>query len=792
MLKKIIFTVALGLQLQFSFAQLNMSFLGQYDYPGTRGDVSDIWGYVDELGNEYAIVGNETGVSIVNVTNPSNLFEVFYAPGASTIWRDMKTWNDKAYITNEGGNGLMIIDLTPLPGSTALTVTNYTGSTYPFSSAHNLYIDENGYCYIFGADNGVGGAIILNLNLATNHPNFEVGRYNQYYFHDGVVRGDTLWGSAINDGFLAVVDVTTKSAPVTLATKTTPSNFTHNAWFSDDNQSIYTTDEKSNAYLGAYDISDINNITELGRVQSSPGMNVIPHNTHFINDYIVTSYYRDGVTVHDVCDPTNMVEVGNYDTSPAFSGNGFNGCWGVYPWLPSGNIIAADIENGLFVLEINYIRAQKLEGIVTDTITSNPINGVQVNIVSTSATATTNVIGGYKIGIAATGTYDVTFSKAGYVSKTITGVSLNSVTCDPTLLNVQLMPLVPFTFIVNVIDANTLAPVPNAQVRVKNVGYDNTVTTNASGTFTFNSFTEAIYTITAGKWGYVTNCDDNVTVNGSNANYTIAISPGYYDDFSFNFNWTVTGTASSGQWERGEPVGTTLGADESNPNLDVATDCNEEAYVTGNGGGNVGDDDVDNGETILTSPVFNLTTYADPYVNYYRWFLNGGGSGGPNDQLVVKLNNGSTTITIETVTAATSGSSSWVGKTIRVSDFITPTNNMRFSVTVNDIPGGNISEGGLDKFEISEGLVSVNELEQNNTVNIFPNPFNELIQIQLQDVNTSTIQIQIVDVAGRLVDKFNFTNEANIQLKNNYKKGIYFVNIYDNGVLIKNQKLIKH
>ncbi len=792
MLKKIIFTVALGLQLQFSFAQLNMSFLGQYDYPGTRGDVSDIWGYVDELGNEYAIVGNETGVSIVNVTNPSNLVEVFYAPGASTIWRDMKTWNDKAYITNEGGNGLMIIDLAPLPGSTALTVTNYTGSTYPFSSAHNLYIDENGYCYIFGADNGVGGAIILNLNLATNHPNFEAGRYNQYYFHDGVVRGDTLWGSAINDGFLAVVDVTTKSAPVTLATKTTPSNFTHNAWFSDDNQSIYTTDEKSNAYLGAYDISDINNITELGRVQSSPGMNVIPHNTHFINDYIVTSYYRDGVTVHDVCDPTNMVEVGNYDTSPAFSGNGFNGCWGVYPWLPSGNIIASDIENGLFVLGINYIRAQKLEGTVTDTITSNPINGVQVSIVSTSATATTNVIGGYKIGIASTGTYDVTFSKAGYVSKTITGVSLNSVTCDPTILNVQLMPLVPFTFVVNVINANTLAPVPNAQVRVKNTGYDNTVTTNASGTFTFNSFTEAIYTITAGKWGYVTNCDDNVTVNGSNANYTIAITPGYYDDFSFNFNWTVTGTASAGQWERGEPAGTTLGADESNPDLDVATDCNEEAYVTGNGGGNVGDDDVDNGETILTSPVFNLTTYADPYVNYYRWFLNGGGSGGPNDQLVVKLNNGSTTVTIETVTAATSGSSSWVGKTIRVSDFITPTNNMRLSVTVNDIPGGHISEGGLDKFEISEGLVSVNELEQNNTVNIFPNPFNELIQIQLQDVNTSAIQIQIVDVAGRLVDKFNFTNEANIQLKNNYKKGIYFVNIYDNGVLIKNQKLIKH
>ncbi|MBI2280173.1 MAG: choice-of-anchor B family protein [Bacteroidetes bacterium] len=792
MFKKLLFSIAICLQLQFSFAQLNMSLLGQLPLSG-KGDGSDIWGYVDELGNEYALVGMEFGVSIVDVTIPSAPNEVFWVAGNTTWWRDLKTWNNKAYITNEGGNGLMIIDLDPLPGSTALTVTNYTGSTYPFTTAHNLYIDENGYCYIFGANSGVGGAIILNLNLPTTDPNFEVGRYNQYYLHDGVVRGDTLWGAAINDGFLVVINVATKSAPVSMATKTTPSFFTHNAWFSDDNQTIFTTDEQPNAYLGAYDVSDLGNISELGRVQSSPGMNVIPHNVHFMNDYIITSYYRDGVTVHDVCDPTNMVEVGNYDTSPTYSGDGFNGCWGVYPWLPSGNIIASDIENGLFVLGINYIRAQKLEGVVTDSITSNPINGVQVNIVSTSATANTNVIGGYKIGIAATGTYDISFSKAGYVSKTITGVSLNAVTCDPTILNVELIPLVPFTFVVNVIDANTLAPVPNAKVRIENTSYTNMVTTNASGIYTFSNFTEDVYTITAGKWGYVTNCDENVVVNTANSNYTIAINTGYYDDFSFNFNWTISGTASAGIWERGEPIGTLLGSEESNPDFDVTTDCNFEAFVTGNAGGNVGDDDVDGGETILTSPVFDASTYSNPYVNYYRWFYNAGGTGSANDQMNIKLSNGTTTVTIETVTASTIGNSSWVDKSHQISSFLTPTNNMRVIVTVNDIPGGHISEGAFDKFEITEGLVGVDEVKFKDNVNIYPNPFNEEINIQLLNhLNTSAIQIQIVDVAGRLVDKFDFTNENNIQLQNSYKKGVYFINIYENGLLIKNQKVIKY
>jgi choice-of-anchor B domain-containing protein len=791
MFKKLLFFVAICLQFQISFAQLNMSLLGQLTFPG-KGDLANLWGYVDEFGNEYAIVGMEAGVAVVDVTNPLTPTQVFFATGVNTIWREVKVYGDKAYITNEGGNGLMIIDLAPLPSSTALTVTNYTGSTYPFTTSHTLFIDENGYCYVFGANNGVGGAIILNLNLPTTNPSFEVGRYNAYYIHDGFARGDTLWAAAINDGFFIVINASNKANPTTITTQTTPSFFTHNTWLSDNGQTLFTTDEKSNAYVAAYDVSNLTNITEMGRVQSNPGSNVIPHNTYFLNNYIVTSNYRDGVVIHDVCDPTNMIEVGNYDTSPALSGNGFNGCWGVFPFFPSGNIIASDIENGLFVLGINYVRAQKLEGTVTDTLTTNPINGVQVNIVSTTATANTNVIGGYKIGIATAGTYDITFSKAGYVSKTVTGVSLNAVTCDPTILNVQLMPLVPFTFVVNVIDANTLAPVPNAKLRVENTSYTNTVTTNGSGIYTFSNFTEAVYTITAGKWGYKTNCDENVTVNGANANYTIAINTGYYDDFSFNFNWTTSGTATDGIWVRGKPVGTILGSVESNPDVDVTTDCNFEAYVTGNGGGNAGDDDVDGGETILTSPVFNLTSYADPYVNYYRWFFNGGGSGTPNDQLVVKLNNGTTTVTIETVTLSTTGTSTWVGKSLRVTDFITPTNNMRISVTVSDLnTSPHVAEGAFDKFEITNGSVGVNELEQSNTAHIFPNPFNEIINVQLNDINNSAIQIQVVDVAGRLVDKFNFTNENNIQLQNSYKKGIYFINIYDSGSLIKSQKLVK-
>ena len=145
-------------------AQLNLNLLGQLQYPQSRGDCSDVWGYVDGVGNEYAIVGNETGTSIVDVSDPTNPTEIFYSAGDQTIWRDMKVWGTTAYITNEGGSGLKIIDLSNLPGPiTPGDVYQYTGSTYQFSTAHNIFIDEVGRAYISGADNGVGGAIILDV-----------------------------------------------------------------------------------------------------------------------------------------------------------------------------------------------------------------------------------------------------------------------------------------------------------------------------------------------------------------------------------------------------------------------------------------------------------------------------------------------------------------------------------------------------------------------------------------------------------------------------------------------------
>ena len=59
--------------------------------------------------------------------------------------------------------------------------------------------------------------------------------------------------------------------------------------------------------------------------------------------------------VYRIDDVTQPFRAGYYDTSTSHTNySGYTGCWGVYPFLPSGNIIASDIENGLFVLRPDF------------------------------------------------------------------------------------------------------------------------------------------------------------------------------------------------------------------------------------------------------------------------------------------------------------------------------------------------------------------------------------------------------------------------------------------------------
>jgi hypothetical protein len=71
------------------------------------------------------------------------------------------------------------------------------------------------------------------------------------------------------------------------------------------------------------------------------------------------SYYQDGIQIFDISNPASPVRTGYFDTDTLkgqndnYSNPAYHGNWGAYVDLPSGNIIANDMQNGLYVLDAN-------------------------------------------------------------------------------------------------------------------------------------------------------------------------------------------------------------------------------------------------------------------------------------------------------------------------------------------------------------------------------------------------------------------------------------------------------
>ncbi len=786
-MKKVFLPLVIVLLAIPSFAQLNMQLRSNVQF---NSDCNDIWGYHDEdTGIEYALVGRRDGVSIVSLADLDNAQEVAFIPGPSSTWRDLKTWKKHAYVTNETSNGVLVIDLSQLPDAAPFfewtpTIPDLGGD---ISSCHNLYIDERGICYLAGCNLNSGGLIYV--DVVTNEGQPEVIGWNEpVYSHDVYVRDGLIYDSQINQGQMAIYDHTDLNETIILGRQRTPFSFTHNIWLSDDGNVAFTTDERANAPVAAYDVSDPTDIQALDefRPVATIGKEVIPHNVHVWDDWLLISYYTDGGIVADASRPENIIEVGNFDTWLTSDG-GFDGAWGLYPFLPSGTVLVTDIANGLYVLTPNLVRACWLEGTVTELGTGTLLNDVNVSIdVAQANMGTTDGVGKYTTGIATAGTYDVTFSKPGYMAKTVAADLENGVV---TILDVELESFARVMLTGNITSAVDGSPIEGALISFSNSEFNFELTTDASGNFATEAF-PGDYNIYAGAWGY--NLKDlSQSIDGTSP-LTTALDFGYQDDFAVDFDWVATsdGIATSGFWELGEPVGTYFGGGNvSNPEVDLPNDFGDQCYITGNGGGNAGSDDVDAGVVTLTSPSMDLTSYADPVIGFSYYFFTGGGQGPSNDSLKFILNNGIEEV-VTFVSADLTGG--WERTEINVSDYLEVTNNVTFTIETSDFLPGHLVEAAIDGFEVMENPASsTQDYLENVSLEAFPNPFSETFNFNYQLENTEA-NLLITNLLGQQIESHRLSGTTgNVQLGNDWIAGVYFAKISQNGKQSEVVKIVK-
>ncbi len=760
-----------------AWGQLNVTLRSNLDYAES---VNDVWGYVAPDGTEYAIVGMTTGISIVSLAEPDAPVEVGFVTGANSAWRDMKTYGEYAYaVADQGADGLTVIDLSGLPDSVSSVNHQYAVPGYdpPFVRAHNIYIDTTmGLAFTAGGDGNVnaGGMIIFDLKADPAHPPIRA-LGPAVYSHDVFVQDSIMYASEIYRGELALYDIHQLDSIFEIGRTRTPYTFTHNAWVDANNSTVFTTDEKANASVAAYDITDLPNLQLLDEFRpiTSLNSNSVPHNVHVIDEYLSISSYSDGLRVVDASDPTNLIEVGNYDTYSGPDG-GFNGSWGAYPFLPSGLTLISDRSRGLFVVDVNYKRAARLRGTVLDSLEGTPINNARVEIITDQANqGLTDATGTYATGIADAGSYLVVASATGYFSDTVRLELRN----DTTLIqNFNLSRLRTVNVNLRIADSQTAAVVPGAVVTLTHPSNVLTARADSSGTVRFTDVIDYPYEVLVTAWGY----QEVVTGNVFDLD-TIFLDRGYEDSFTTDQGWTVQSTASRGAWERGVPTATYNVEGPGQAGEDSPFDYGEVAYVTGLKGGNSNANDVDGGFTSLRSPVIDLSDYgAGAMLTYDFWFSNISGTTEPDDSLTVALANADTTHILATYKGAIT---EWTRDTVYLDGLLPFTDSLRLVVTTaDDRSSDHLVEAAFDNFRILDSLMlsPVADLSQPITISaaLFPNPSADAFTLQYDLRAFDTGELEVYSVSGQRVHQQPLRSpQASVSFGRGWLPGLYLVRI---------------
>ena len=321
-----------------------------------NGSYNEVYGFANN-GMEYGVIGSTMGTHIIDVTDPTNPYEISMVPGAfqgiGVTHRDFHVFENYLYaVCDQGASTLQIINLSDLPNSISVVYD----SDSLFNIAHNIFIDTTAKklyaCDVAGTNNSNTWDSPL-MVFDISNPTQPILLHDMSGFinntHDIWVENDTAYINIPSTG-LVIYDFS--SIPLSIGSLTSyPDQGTnHSGWKKND---LYVFADENHGYdLKLVNTSSLGNLTISSLINSDVDPSSIAHNIIIKEQFAFISYYHDGLQVFDISNPSNPLKIGYYDTYLPNHHNGYAGSWGVYPLLPSGNILISDIQSGLFVLKL--------------------------------------------------------------------------------------------------------------------------------------------------------------------------------------------------------------------------------------------------------------------------------------------------------------------------------------------------------------------------------------------------------------------------------------------------------
>jgi len=366
-MKKLLF-ITMGLVYMLSNAQTNdnLELLYQWSEDSLVGSsaynnsYNEVWGFVIN-NKEFAVIGSTAGTHIFDVTDAENCKEVQFIAGEdfgpAIIHRDYHDRNGYLYaVSDEGNSSLQIIDLKQLP-DTAIVVYD---SNELIETSHNIFIDETKNilyaCNVRGPNLGWSSTSLALYDI--NQPSTPVHLMDYEVpgtgsgVHDMWVRNDT---AILNNGYdgLFIIDFSDLNSPQLLGSLTEYpyKGYNHSGWPTSDLKTYVMADENWGYDMKVLDISNLSNIDVITTFNPEIDANSIAHNQIIKGDLLYVSSYHDGLQVYNISEPENPTKVASFSTYALDDHDSYRGAWGVYPLLPSGNILVSDMQYGLFVLK---------------------------------------------------------------------------------------------------------------------------------------------------------------------------------------------------------------------------------------------------------------------------------------------------------------------------------------------------------------------------------------------------------------------------------------------------------